>query len=249
MSSSDFLTARPIAHRGLHHAEAGIIENTASAFAAAMTANYAIECDLQLSKDGEVVVFHDDTLDRLCTKPGVVSELTLKQLKAVRLKGTSDGIMTLAELLQLVSGKVALFLEVKSAAFDGAPALLARLAAVLGTYAGPAAVMSFDPQVLDGMARCLPRQTRGIVAEMFDASSEWSSLSQVQKLQYTNLMHAWHTQPDFVAYNIEHLPSFAAMSLRAITGAPILTWTVRTPEQAEKAGRWADQIIFEKLAP
>ena len=94
----DWLVERPIAHRGLHDRTKGIIENTESAFAAALQHNYAIECDLQLTADGEAIVFHDDEVDRLSGATGKVIEFTAKKLRSLALKSTTDRMQTLSEL-------------------------------------------------------------------------------------------------------------------------------------------------------
>ncbi len=252
MSRLQFLTRRPIAHRGLHDVEGGLVENTKSAFEAAIAHDFAIECDLQVSKDGEIIVFHDETLDRLTLATGLVNERLLAELQQIPMRHGADRLLSCAQLLELVAGRVPLILEVKSA-FDGAVRLLEGLVPLLAQYQGAVAVMSFDPKVLDNLARLAPHIVRGIVAEMFDNSTEWAhytparwaNLSRMEKVELTYLMHAWRTRPDFVAYRVDDLPCFAAMSWKALTGAPILTWTVRTDEQREKAARWADQIIFE----
>src|SRR5262249_6219714 len=112
--SPDWLTAQPIAHRGLHDATRGIIENTATAFSAALSNNYGIETDLQISADGEAMVHHDYALGRLTEGAGRISELTATQLKSIRFKATTDRILTLGELLDLVAGRTTLLLELKS---------------------------------------------------------------------------------------------------------------------------------------
>ena len=104
----DWLVARPIAHRGLHSKSKGIIENTPSAFEAAIKGDYAIECDVQLTADGEAIVFHDDDLDRLTEAKGPVKALTTQALQKVKLKATSDRMQTLAELLEQVEGRATL---------------------------------------------------------------------------------------------------------------------------------------------
>ena len=109
-----WLTARPIAHRGLHDRNRGIIENSRSAFAAAVAHDYAIECDLQLSADGEAMVFHDATLERLTNETGRVDQLTAAQLSGISLKGSSDCPQTLAELIAEVDDRVGLVIEMKS---------------------------------------------------------------------------------------------------------------------------------------
>src|SRR3954466_5233763 len=110
----DWLTARPIAHRGLHDITAGVIENTASAFNAAIARGYGIECDIQLSADGEAMVHHDDALGRLTEGSGALLGKTSAELKQVAFRDTSERMMTLGELCTLVAGRVPLLVEVKS---------------------------------------------------------------------------------------------------------------------------------------
>src|SRR5215468_981681 len=140
----NWLTARPVAHRGLHDAANGIIENTASAFRAAIDAGFAIETDLQITADNEAVVHHDFALGRLTLGSRQLAAMTAAGLKEVPFKGTADRIMTFAEFLALVAGRTPLFIELKSR-FDGDLRLVTRAAEVLKGYQGPAAVMSFDP--------------------------------------------------------------------------------------------------------
>ncbi len=114
MSGLDWLTARPLAHRGLHDASAGVIENTAAAFSAAIASGYGMETDLQISADGEAVVYHDDALGRLTEGNGRLAEMSAAQIKEVRFKGSAARILTLGELCDLVAGRVTLLLELKS---------------------------------------------------------------------------------------------------------------------------------------
>ena len=156
MSKLGWLTARPIAHRGYHDRTAGRIENTLPAAEAAIAHDFAIECDLQLTADGRVVVFHDDTLDRLSEAEGPVGTRTLADLRAVRLTDSDAGIPTLEELLDLVDGRVPLVIELKSR-FDGDRRLEQAVAPILADYTGPAAVMSFDPQSMRAIRRLAPK--------------------------------------------------------------------------------------------
>ena len=130
MSGLDWLIARPVAHRGLHDAAAGIIENTPSAFAAAVAGNYAIECDLQITADGEAMVHHDDALGRLTEGSGRLDAMTAADLKRVPFRATADRMITLGELCDLVAGRAPLVIELKSR-FDGDQRLVARAAEVL----------------------------------------------------------------------------------------------------------------------
>ena len=161
-----WLTARPIAHRGLHDATAGIIENTASAFAAAIAGGYGIETDLQISADGEAFVHHDDALGRLTEGSGHLAAMTAREIEAVRFKATRDRIMTLGDLCDFVAGRATLVIELKSH-FDGDRRLVQRSADVLANYRGPVAVMSFDPAMIEVVRWIAPHLTRGVIAERY----------------------------------------------------------------------------------
>src|SRR3954464_2754793 len=141
MRAPSWLTARPIAHRGLHDISRGIVENMPGAFQAAVDGNFAIETDLQLSADGEAMVHHDDALGRLTEGFGALLGKTAAELKAVKLQNTSERMLSLGDLCALVDGRVPLVIEVKSR-FNGDRKLVRRMAEVLRSYSGPAAVMS-----------------------------------------------------------------------------------------------------------
>ncbi len=246
-AASDWLTARPIAHRGLHDASRGIIENTASAVGAAVAGNYGIEVDLQISRDGEAMVHHDDALGRLTEGSGPLAALSAAELKRIPFRATADRMMTLGDLCDLVAGRVTLVLEVKSR-FDREERLLARITQVLAAYEGPVAAMSFDPYVLGGLRRMAPRLRRGIVAQRQFEHPGWPGLAPWRRRGMAHLLHAPITRPDFVAYRVDDLPAPATW-LASLFEMLVLTWTVRTPAQIERAARWADQMIFEGFRP
>ncbi|MDR3468956.1 MAG: glycerophosphodiester phosphodiesterase family protein [Xanthobacteraceae bacterium] len=248
MRAPAWLTARPIAHRGLHDRARGIIENTASAAAAAAAAGFGIEVDLQLSADGEAMVHHDDELGRLTQGRGRLIDLTAIQLRNVAFRDTADRLMTLSDLCALVAGRVPLVLEVKSQ-FSGDRRLVARMAQVLAAYDGPAAAMSFDPDQVLALRELLPERPRGIVAQRSYDDGEWVALPEAQRRGMLHLRHGLWTRPHFVAYWIEQLPSPAPWLARHLFGCALLTWTVRTSEQRARAAQWADQMIFEGFVP
>jgi glycerophosphoryl diester phosphodiesterase len=248
MPALAWLTARSIAHRGLHDAQAGVIENTPSAFSAAIAANYAIETDVQLTADGEAMVHHDFALGRLTLGSRQLAAMSAAGLKEVPFKATTDRMITLGELCDLAAGRVTLLVEVKSR-FDGAPGLVARLAQVLAGYKGPVAVQSFDPQVLIALREAAPQLVRGIVAERYYDDEEWHDLSAEQKRSLGLLLHAARSRPQFVAYRVADLPSFGPSVARRLFGLPLLTWTVRTADDRRRAQRMADQMIFEGFRP
>ena len=240
----DWLTARPIAHRGLHDAANGIIENTASAAAAAIAGRYGIETDLQISRDGEAMVYHDAALGRLTDGAGALRELAAAELKRVPFRSTGDRMMTLGDLLDLVAGRATLVIELKSR-FDGDLRLATRAAAVLASYRGPFAVMSFDPAPIAELRRIAPSIERGIVAERHYGSAEWDFLEAAQRRELAFLLHAPRSRPAFLAYRVGDLAAVAPRAARLMFGLPLLTWTVRSADDRAMAARFADQMIFE----
>jgi glycerophosphoryl diester phosphodiesterase len=244
----DWLTARPVAHRGLHDRARGIIENMPGAAQAAVSGNFAIECDIQLTADGEAMVHHDDELGRLTEASGALLGKTAAELRAVKFKDTSERMMSLGDLCALVNGRVPLVIEVKSH-FDGDRKLVARMAEVLSSYDGPAVGMSFDPDQVEALRELIPSRPRGIVAERHYTEADWPMASPAQRRGMTHLRHFFRTRPDFVAYWVDELPATAPWIARNVFGCPLLTWTVRTPEQREWAARYADQMIFEGFLP
>ncbi|MCB4768407.1 glycerophosphodiester phosphodiesterase [Ancylobacter sp. Lp-2] len=248
MSAPAWLTARPVAHRALHDMARGIIENTVSAVDAALVHGFAIEVDIQLSADGEAVVFHDDDLDRLTEASGPVQALTLAQLCQVPMRGTADHILTFDELLQRVGGRVPLVIELKSR-FDGDTSVAIRAVERLAGYDGPAALMSFDPDLVAAVRTLAPAIPRGFTMERRYDDPEWDFVSPADKFAWGNLLNFPRMQPDFLAHYVKDLPSPAVSQAKRTTGLPVLTWTVRTPEDRAIAARHADQIIFEGFVP
>jgi len=236
----EWLIARPIAHRGLHDPAAGVIENTTSAVRAAVTAGYGIEVDLQITADGEAMVHHDSILGRLTEGTGRLDQMTAAELKQVRFKATSDRMMTLRDLTDLVAGRVPLCLELKST-FDGDPRLPGRVAAALKTYGGPVAAMSFDPQQIAAVRDLAPDLPRGIVAQRKRDNESGRALAYA--------LHGLRSRPHFLAFSVQDLPASGPLVARYMLGMPLLTWTVRTEEDRQRAALWADQMIFEGFRP
>jgi len=248
LRATEWLTARPVAHRGLHDAASGIIENMPAAARAAVAGNFAIECDIQLSADGEAMVHHDGVLGRLTEGSGRLREKTAAELKSVAFKATAERMMTLADLCDLVAGRVPLVIEVKSL-FDGDRKLVKRMAEVLSSYQGHAVGMSFDPDQVMALRELIPSRPRGIVAERHYTAQDWPQASPAQRRDMTHMRHFLRTRPDFVAYYVDQLPSLAPWLARNIFRCPLLTWTVRTPAQRAAAAQYADQMIFEGFVP
>lgn len=241
-----WLTARPIAHRGLHDAAVGPIENTMAAFDAAIAGDYAIECDLQSSADREAMVFHDRTLDRLTATRGRVSNLKSGELKKVEFKSGKERMPDLGELLAHVRGRVPLVIEIKSH-WDGSADLAERTLELLAGYQGPHALMSFDPDIVAVVKRLSPATVRGIVADRV-ADGTWRRLPLPLRLELRHLTHLERSDPHFVSFQVGGLPWPPVQALRA-AGMPVISWTVRSAAQAAEARRYSDQITFEGFRP
>jgi glycerophosphoryl diester phosphodiesterase len=246
MPGLGWLTARPIAHRGLHGA--GVVENTASAVTAAIAGGYGIEVDVQISADGEAMVHHDDALGRLTDGAGALRDLSVAELKRVPFKNSADRMLTLGELCDLVAVRATLVVELKSR-FDGDRRIAERVATVLESSAGPVAAMSFDPELVGVLRRRAPKLVRGIVAERHFAPAEWRGLTVAQRTSLAFLLHAPRTCPHFVAYRVQDLPALAPLAARHMFCLPLLTWTVRSAEDRLRAKKYADQMIFEGFRP
>jgi glycerophosphoryl diester phosphodiesterase len=247
-TSLDWLIARPIAHRGLHDAALGVIENTAGAVRAAIAGNYGIEVDLQISADGEAMVHHDDVLGRLTDGAGRLDSYTAAELKRIPFRGSDERMMTLGDLCDLVGGRVTMLIELKSR-FDGDGRLPARVADVLAGYHGPAAPMSFDPNQLVVLRQNNPRLARGIIAAKYRPHPYWDLMPIWMRHGMGYLLTAVTARPQFVAYAVADLPALAPLFARHVLNMPLLTWAVRTPAERQCADRWADQMIFEGFRP
>lgn len=235
--------ARPIAHRGLHDAAAGVPENSLAALAAARARGFPMELDLQPSADGEAMVFHDDTLERLTAEAGPVAARPAAALSALRLLGTEARIPTLPEFLAAAGG-TPLLVELKT---QGDPAPLSRrAAALLAAHPGPVAVMSFDPMMIATFAAAAPGVPRGLTA-----MRDWDDvpgLAPARRAALARLADFGALGCAFVSYRWSELPTPETAALRA-AGVPVLCWTVRSPEAAAAVAPHADAITFEGFDP
>jgi glycerophosphoryl diester phosphodiesterase len=251
VNAPPWLIERPIAHRGLHDTAKGVIENTLRAAEAAIAGGFAIECDIQLSADGEAIVFHDETLDHLTHASGPLSALNSAEIPKVRIKGSGEAPPTFVEFLDAVAGRTPIICELKSG-FDGDWRIADRAAALAAAYDGPLAFKSFDPDLAAYLRLRRPRMHAsrglcpiGLVAEASYESPDWAFLSADQKRDWTDFDHYDLARPDFLSWNVDDLPHKIPFLVKQLTDAPIMTWTVRTADQREAAHNWADQIVFE----
>ena len=236
-ANADWLKGRPIAHRGLHDGNVAVFENSMSAFRAAINAGYAIECDVHLSDDRVPVVFHDETLERLTEDTGSIRARSAESLSALRLGSSSDTIPSLADLLALVSGQVPLLVELKGIDPDRDHGFVAAVASIAKGYEGPLAFMSFDHWLLEqaddlGGRYPIGLTAEGVRQEMLDAHRR-----------------IFEGRCDFTSYNVHHLPNAFVDWVRTERGAPVISWTVRTPADVERSSLHADQMTFEGFTP
>lgn len=241
----------PIAHRGRHDRARGILENSRAAVRAAVAGGFGIEIDLQRSADGEAMVFHDATLSRLTARRGPVAAETAATLAALPLGGAGPGetIPTLAEILALVAGRVPLLLEVKDPEDSCAPVdgvLERRVAALLAGYAGPVAVMSFNPHSVAHLAAAAPGVPRGLTTCAFDGP-DWP-LPDYRRAELAGIADFGPTGAGFISHDHRDLDSPAVSALRA-AGVPVLCWTIRSAAAEAAARRIAQNVTFEGYDP
>ncbi len=249
----DWLIARPIAHRGLHKASAGVIENSLGAAGAAIAKGYAIECDVQATRDGDLVVFHDDTLERLTAASGRVDALDAQALTRLRLKGSGETIPSFAAFLAAIAGSTPLVVELKSN-FDGDLRTAKRAAELLRAYSGHVVIESFDPAPIaflraNAEALGVAHVPLGIVGEAAYDEKDWPMLTPAQRAEMTHFLHYPRTRPDFLSWSAADLPHAIPFLARQALRLPVTTWTVRTPAQAAAVAQWVDQIVFESFTP
>ena len=236
LSQNHWLCTQPIAHRGLH--DNSVPENSLLAFQLAAAHNYAVELDVALSKDGEVVVFHDANLARVTGKDAFIGDLTLSELRALRLYDTDQRIATLAEVLSLLRGRVPLLIEIKAHADKS---VVEKTLALLSAYRGQYALQSFDPRIIGRVKKQNPKVLRGILGSHADEEQ-----SAFRRFFMRNMPLNFRIKPDFISHSYEGI---AQLSERKIKNKALLCWTIRTNEQLSFARRHADNVIFENIRP
>ncbi len=235
-SLPEVFLSTPIAHRALHDVEDGRPENSRAAIRSAIQHGYGIEIDLQLSSDGQAMVFHDYHLARLTDSTGWVADYSADELANINLKGGDEGIPTFAEILQLVAGQVAILVELKDqhGAMGQTDGQLERaVASDLVGYSGPLALMSFNPHMVALLAELSPSWPRGIVTCAYP-EEYWPLIPDYDRCGAV-----------FISHEADDLDSSPVARIRS-SGGHVLTWTIRSKQQEEQARRFADNITFEK---
>lgn len=240
----------PLAHRGLHDAAQGRIENAPQSIRAAVEAGYGIEIDIQPSADGVPMVFHDATLDRLTGESGPVAARSAQALSQVRLAGSTDTIPTLVEVLRMVGGRVPLLVEIKDQDGGLGPdvgSLQSAVAQALQGAPGALAVMSFNPHTIAAFATAAPQIPRGLVVDAFPAS-DWPTVPAHRRAELAEITDLSRIGGSFVSANRRDLTTTPIARLKA-AGTPVLTWTIRSAQQEAEARTIADNITFEGYLP
>lgn len=244
-----FLDA-PIAHRALHDEANGRAENNFAAIDAAIDAGFGIEIDIQQSKDGQAMVFHDYHLDRLTEATGPFAQHTLEDLRRVRFRSGEIGVPTLGEVLDRVAGRAPLLIEIKDQDGIMGPnvgVLEREVARVLENYTGPVAVMSFNPHAVAVMAEVAPNIPRGLTTCGYPAK-DWPLLAEPTRERLRQIPDFDRVGACFVSHQWTDLASERVAELKA-AGARILCWTIRTAAEAAEAARYAENITFEGFEP
>lgn len=233
-----WLVEKYVAHRGLHDEESP--ENSLSAFEKAIEKGYVIELDVQQIADGTVVVFHDTSLSRMTGQDGYLKNLITEDLSACYLNGTKETIPTLKQALELINGRTPIIIEVKNTLKVGS--LESATLEILKNYKGKFAIMSFNPYVLSWFKENAPDILRGQLSAYFKKDK----LSFVKKVVLKKMLLNKIAQPNFIAYEAEHLPN---RYVRKFNNLPLLAWTVRTQEEYMRVVKYCDNIIFENFEP
>ncbi|MBR2302639.1 MAG: glycerophosphodiester phosphodiesterase [Clostridia bacterium] len=234
-----WIVKTPIAHRGLHDKHSP--ENSLSAFKKAIDKNYAIEIDVQMTKDGVIVVFHDDFLDRMTNATGDLREKTFDEIKNLYLKNSTERIPTFREFLSLVDGKTPVLIEIKDHKNIGI--LEEKLTKQLLRYNGEFALQSFNPYI----TKWFKQNTNfcaGILSCFFcDVKLAW-----YKKLMLKNLYLLKNVKADFVSYEANAGYTFNKLK-KLKNKKPILFWTVKSIEDMQRYNQVCDNVIFENFLP
>ena len=232
------------AHRGLHNDERA--ENSMSAFRAAVDGGYGIELDIRLSKDGKLVIFHDDTLDRVCGREGKVIDFTAEELGKMSLNGTQDTIPTLRQVLDLIDGAVPLLIEIKTSMSESGVA--ERFIEEIEDYNGEFIVESFNPMALRTVKKARPDIIRGILAMRYR-----DFIGPTPKpigLMLESLCFNFLMRPDFISYDKRGYCVHNLRIIRRSLGTPLIAWTIKSKEEEEAAiSHGFDTVIFEGYIP
>ena len=237
---------RAFAHRGLHDAKKGVVENTLPAFEAACEKGFGIELDIQFTRDMRAVVFHDDDLSRLTGDGRKVCEVTLEELRALPLGGVRTArAPTLAEALQQIDGRAPLLIELKNGSAN--ERLCRALMEQLRSYRGEYIVESFSPLIVRWFKKHAPEIPRGQL--VCAAKGYRGAVGKAGGFILSNLLFNVLGRPDFIAYDVNEPRFLAPRVQRALFKTPMAAWTVRTMPVAALVETRGEMCIFEQIRP
>ncbi len=238
----DLLFHPPVAHRGLWSPD-GAPENSLGAFQAACQAGYGVELDVQLSADGEAMVFHDDKLARMTGAEGRIRDRTAAELGELRLAGTDERIPTLMETMAVIGHRAMVHVELKTPYGEVGP-LEQRVHEILIDHSGPVCVIGFNPYSHAWFADRFPGVLRGLDSYDYKRAPH---MSDEQRESFARLEHVSIARPHFLALHLDMVADPRAVKMRQ-EGMPVVAWTVRQPEQWTAIAAHCDNLIFEGFA-
>lgn len=234
IKKDSWLLTTPVAHRGLHNELYG--ENSMGAYKNAIANGYPIEMDVQLSKDGVALCFHDDSLERVCGKKAYINDLTHEEIKELKILNTQEQIPTFEDFLKEVNGQVPLMIEIKqqrSKEYD----IAKKVVDALKDYKGEFVVQSFDPFIMQRVKKYEPHILRGQLGGVPERGNlSWVKYTVVKKLTFNFL-----SKPDYINYYLNHMPINKK--------TPTVCWTVRTEEDLALARKLNVNFVFESVNP
>ncbi|MFU8793561.1 MAG: glycerophosphodiester phosphodiesterase family protein [Acholeplasmataceae bacterium] len=242
MKDMSWLKTEFIAHRGLHTSDGSVPENSRTAFIEAMNAGYAIECDLNVLGDGTVVVFHDNNMLRLCGKNIALNDITYEKMKEIFYLNTTESILTLKDLVELIDGKVPLLIELKP--FGNIKQLCENTMALLKSYQGRYALFSFHPKIVYWLKKHHPSVIRGQISSFFKDEN----MRKFNKYLAKKMVFNRYTKPDFISYDIHDLPNKYA-DQAAKKGLPVLSFAAQTQQAFDRIKAHYDNVVFEYFIP
>lgn len=233
---------RNFAHRGLHTPDKSAPENSLLAFRRAADAGYGVELDIQLSKDGQVVVFHDDTLDRVCGVHGRVDAFTFDELREMRLAGSAQQIPLLTEVFEVIDAKGPIIIELKSGPRNAE--LCKKGLELMRAYHGAYCVESFDPRIVQWFKKNAPEILRGQLATL---PGEYHAYPRIAGTVMGNCLSNFLGRPEFIAY--DNAPKPLLVQMVDARGALRVLWTARDAADAKRVQHENDMVIFEFYEP
>ena len=244
MKNMDFLKSWQYAHRGLFDNKQQIPENSLKAFKKALENNYAIELDIQAISDNTFVCFHDSNLKRMTNLDSKLYNYNYEQLKEIKLLDSNEEIPKFIDVLNVVSGKVPLLIEIKS--HQNYKKHLNNLVLILDQYKGNYAVFSFDPKIVKWFKKYRPNYIRGQITSYFHENNKMPKL--IKYLMKTLFFNKF-TKPDFISYNIDNLPNKYANKFKNQNNKVVFGYTARTQDQYDAILNNYDNVVFESFRP